>query len=63
MKSDTETRETFTPDELKMIYDNLDGFSRPLFMLAVWTGLRERDNCMLKWEDIKFKQRFFSENT
>ena len=58
MKMDAETREAFTPDELKTIYDNLDAFTRPLFMLAVWTGLREGDICTLKWEDINFKQRF-----
>ena len=52
MKSDTETREAFTSEELKAIYDNLDGFTRPLFMLAVWTGLREGDICTLKWKDV-----------
>ena len=63
MKSDTETREAFTQEELKTIYDNLDGFTRPLFMLAVWTGLREGDICTLRWKDINLKQRFISLKT
>ena len=63
MKSDAETREAFTMDELKTIYDNLDGFTRPLFMLAVWTGLREGDICTLRWKDINLKQRFISLKT
>ena len=58
MKSDTETREAFTQEELKTIYDNLDGFTRPLFMLAAWTGLREGDICTLRWKDINLEQRF-----
>lgn len=63
MKSDTETREAFTQEELKTIYDNLDGFTRPLFMLAVWTGLREGDICTLRWKEINLKQRFISLKT
>ena len=63
MKSDTETREAFTQEELKTIYDNLDGFTRPLFMLAVWTGLREGDICTLRWNDINLEQRFISRKT
>jgi integrase len=63
MKSDTETREAFTQEELKTIYDNLDGFTRPLFMLAVWTGLREGDICTLRWKDINLEQRFISLKT
>lgn len=62
-KSDTETREAFTPEELKTIYDNLDGFTRPLFMLAVWTGLREGDICTLRWSEIDLKRRLITRKT
>ena len=62
-KSDTETREAFTPEELKTIYDNLDGFMRPLFMLAVWTGLREGDICTLKWNEVDLERRMIARKT
>lgn len=58
-----ETREAFSPDELKTIFDNLDGFTRPLFMLAVWTGLREGDICTLKWSDVDLDRRLISRKT
>lgn len=62
-KSDAKTREAFTPDELKTIFDNLDGFTRPLFMMAVWTGLREGDICTLKWSDIDLESRLITRET
>jgi integrase len=58
-----ETREAFSPDELKTIFDNLDGFTRPLFMMAVWTGLREGDICTLKWSDVDIERRIISRKT
>lgn len=58
-----ETREAFTPEELKLIYDNLDDFTRPLFMLAVWTGLREGDICTLKWNEVNLDRRFITRRT
>ena len=58
-----ETREAFTPEELKLIYDNLDDFTRPLFTLAVWTGLREGDICTLKWSDVDLVQRLITRET
>jgi integrase len=58
-----ETREAFSPDELKTIFDKLDGFTRPLFMLAVWTGLREGDICTLKWSDVDLDRRLISRKT
>lgn len=58
-----ETREAFTPEELKLIYDNLDGFTRPLFMMAVWTGLREGDICTLKWSDVDLTHRVITRET
>ncbi len=58
-----ETRDAFTPEELKLIYDNLDDFTRPLFMMAVWTGLREGDICTLKWSDIDLERRLITRET
>ena len=62
-KSDAETREAFTPEELKTIYDNLDDFTRPLFMMAVWTGLREGDICTLKWNEVDLDRRLIIRKT
>ena len=62
-KPDAETREAFTTEELKLIYDNLDGFTRPLFMMAVWTGLREGDICTLKWSEVDLIHRLITRKT
>ena len=62
-KPDAETREAFTTKELKLIYDNLDGFTRPLFMMAVWTGLREGDICTLKWSEVDLVHRLITRKT
>ena len=62
-KSDAETREAFTLEELKLIFDNLDGFTRPLFMMAVWTGLREGDICTLKWSEVDLLHRLITRKT
>ena len=52
-----ETREAFTPKELRMIHDNLDSFTRPLFTVAIMTALREGDICTLRWSEIDFDAR------
>ena len=52
-----ETREAFTPEELRLIYDNLDSFTRPLFTVAIMTALREGDICTLRWNEIDFGTR------
>ena len=52
-----ETREAFTPEELRRIYDNLDDFTRPLFTVAITTALREGDICNLRWREIDFSTR------
>ena len=62
-KSDAKTREAFTPDELQTIFDNLDGFTRPLFMMAVWTGLREGDICTLKWSEVDLERHLITRET
>ncbi len=52
-----ETREPFTPEELKLIAENLDDFTRPLFTVAFMTALREGDICTLRWREINFESR------
>ena len=52
---DEETREAFTDDELRLIFDNLDPFTRPLFTVAITTALREGDICTLRWREIDFR--------
>lgn len=52
-----ETREAFTSEELRLIYDNLDDFTRPLFTVAIMAALREGDVCTLRWNEIDFKTR------
>ena len=63
VKSDAKTREAFTSDELQTIFDNLDGFTRPMFMMAVWTGLREGDICTLKWSDVDLEHGLITRET
>lgn len=52
-----ETREAFTSDELQLIHDHLDDFTRPLFTVAIMTALREGDICTLRWSEIDFDAR------
>ena len=52
-----ETREAFTLAELRLIGDNLDNFTRPLFTVAITTALREGDICTLRWREIDFGTR------
>ncbi len=56
LKKEAETREAFSEEELVIIRDNLDDFTRPLFTIAIATALREGDICTLKWSDIDFKR-------
>jgi len=53
MVNDSESRDAFTPAELKLIGDNLDPFVRPLFIIGICTGLSEGDICTLRWDDIR----------
>jgi len=56
LKKEEETREAFTAEELKLIYEHADDFTRPLFTVAIMTALREGDICTLKWSDIDFNE-------
>lgn len=55
IKTQSEAREAFSDDELKLIHDNLDGFTRPLFITAIFTGLREGDICTLRRDCVDFQ--------
>ena len=50
-----ESREAFTPEELKLIWKNLDSdpFVKPIFIIGVCTGLSEGDICNLRWSEIQ----------
>ena len=48
----TENRLPFTTEELQIIREKLDDFTRPLFTIAIATALREGDICTLKWSEI-----------
>ena len=54
LEREAESREAFTEQELIAIRDNADDFTRPLFMIAVATALREGDICTLKWKEVNF---------
>lgn len=53
LKNESETRDAFSIEELKSIGDNLDEFTRPIFVIGICTGLSEGDICLLRWESIQ----------
>ena len=55
LPKNTTSREAFSEKELKLIRDNLNDFTKPLFIIAIATALREGDICMLKWSEINFE--------
>lgn len=57
------SREIFTLQELALIFNNLDSFTRPLFTLATLTALREGDICMLRWRDVDMANRIIKIRT
>ena len=56
LEKDEAKREAFSKQEIILIRDNLDEFTRPLFTLAMMTALREGDICELKWNEIDFRE-------
>ena len=48
-KTTPENREAFTPEELRLIGENLNDFVRPIFIIGICSGLSEGDICLLKW--------------
>ncbi len=55
LSKNTTSREAFSEKELKLIRNNLNDFTKPLFIIAIATALREGDICMLKWSEINFE--------
>ena len=53
MNNESENRDAFSLEELKLINDNLDPFLRPLFVIGICTGLSKGDICQLRWDEIK----------
>ncbi len=51
-KAMPESREAFTPEELRLIGNHLNNFVRPIFIIGICTGLSEGDICLLKWSEI-----------
>ncbi len=51
--NDSESRDAFTPAELKLIGDNLNDFVKPIFIIGICTGLSEGDICLLRWSEIR----------
>jgi len=58
MKHDQESREVFTPEELRLIGTNAKGWIYDLCLTAVSTGLREGDICNLKWASVSSDLRW-----
>ena len=47
-----ETREAFSEKELELILKNAPDFIRDIFIVGLFTALREGDICTLKWTDV-----------
>ena len=56
LESSEEERQAFSEEEIVLIRDHLNEFTRPLFSIAIATALREGDICTLKWSDIDFHE-------
>ena len=54
----SECREAFSEEELKLIADNADDFIKPIFIIGITTALREGDICTLRWTDVDTKNQF-----
>ncbi len=54
VKNDTESREAFADQELKLIFKSCDPFIKRIFMTGLFTALREGDICTLKKAEIDF---------
>lgn len=58
VEKNAETRDVFSEEEVCKILKSPDTFVQPLFFIALFTGLRRGDICLLKWADIDFKTNF-----
>lgn len=53
LENQSQNRDAFTPEELRLIGDNLNDFVRPIFIIGICTGLSEGDICLLRWREIR----------
>jgi integrase len=56
MEQRPEKREAYSIPELQRIFQEADDFTRPLFLLAITTGLRRGDICTLQWREIDMER-------
>jgi integrase len=63
--TETVNREPFTVEELKAITEACadDDFIRPIIVTGMCTAMRRGDCCLLKWEDVDFKEGFITVKT
>jgi len=54
---ESETRDIFSIEDLKMIDDKSDDFTRPLFRIGLWTAMREGDICRLRWSEVDLPRK------
>jgi len=52
LNDESESREAFTEEELKLITEKADDFIKPIFAIGIYTALREGDICTLKWSEV-----------
>lgn len=52
LANEHESRDAFTPEELKLIGERADPFLYGIFCVGINTGLREGDICTLRWEEV-----------
>jgi len=52
LNNESESREAFTEEELRLIAEKADDFIKPIFTIGIATALREGDICTLKWKEV-----------
>ena len=60
IKKGEEPREAFTVEELRIIGEKAEGWIKHLFVVGLYTGLREGDICLLRWKDVDMKARWIT---
>ncbi|UDQ98848.1 tyrosine-type recombinase/integrase [Lentisphaerota bacterium WC36G] len=63
LEQSQEKREAFSPDELALIFEKANDFIRGLFTIGLYTGLREADICLLKWNEVNLAERLITRTT
>ena len=56
MEQKAEKRKAYSIEELQRIFQKADSFIRPLFLLAITTGLRRGDICTLRWREVDLER-------